>query len=291
MDEQQVTATANTKKRASKKTESRETFPRNIMETPSNTIALSNEALTMFYQVAINMSEIRQLNDLLSNILNSMTKAFGVEGVSIALHDTEQNEFYFLRTLEEERDGQHKSKETMRFDDSVGIGGWVLNKARPALVPDTSKDSRFFAGMDQQEHFKTRSMICLPLKTRQGIIGLLYALNKIEGTFNQDDVEMLKIVCSPIAIAIENALLYEKLEYHAKVLEQENLRLKSEVCDSFGFYEVVGSSPPMRHIFRMVRKIFNTRTTVLIQGETGTGKELIARVIHYNGFLKDTTHH
>jgi Nif-specific regulatory protein len=252
----------------------------------SNHLTLNNETLALFYQVATNLSEIRQLNDLLSNILNSVTNSFGIEGVSIALHDPKQNEFYFIRTLEEVRDGRHKSKATMRFGDSMGIAGWVLRKGRPALVPDTGKDSRFFGGMDH-ENFKTRSMICLPLKTRHGIIGVLYALNKIKGSFNQDDVQTLKIISGPIAIAIENALLYERLESHARVLEQENQHLKSEIFDSFGFNEVVGSSQSMRHIFRMIKKILNTRTTVLIQGETGTGKELIARVIHYNGFLKD----
>ena len=85
------------------------------MERPPNNLTLSNEDLALFYQVAINLSEIRQLNDLLSNILNSVTNAFGIEGVSIALHDPKQNEFYFIRTLEEVRDGQLKSKKTMRY--------------------------------------------------------------------------------------------------------------------------------------------------------------------------------
>ena len=257
------------------------------MQNSTQNLNLSKEALSLFYQVAISISEIRQLNDLLSCILDNTSKTFGIEGASIALHDNLRNEFYFIKTLEEGRNGQHKSKETMRFEDSVGIAGWVLRKGQPALVPDTKKDSRFFSGMDQQENFQTRSMICIPLKTRQGIIGVLYALNKIEGTFSSDDVQMLEIISSPIAIAIENALMYEELQHHAKRLEQENQRLKVEVRNSFGFSEVVGSSPPMRRLFHMVKKIINTRTTVLIQGETGTGKELIAKVIHYNGFLKD----
>lgn len=257
------------------------------MANHQSNLDLSKEALSLFYQVAISMSEIRQLDDLLDSILNSIAKAFNIEGASIALHDDERNEFYFIRTLEEGRDGGHKSKETMRFEDTVGIGGWVLENGRPAIVSDTSKDRRFFAGMDQQENFKTESMVCLPLKTRQGVIGLLYALNKISGSFTDDDVQMLEIVGGPVAIAIENALLYKKLQRHAKALEKENLRLKSEVCSSFGFHEVVGSSPAMRRLYHTVQKILNTQTTVLIQGETGTGKELIGRVIHCNGFLKD----
>ncbi len=254
-----------------------------ILKTPP----INDEALSLFYQVATSFSDSNQLNDLLNNILHCITAAFGIEGASIALHDAERKEFYFLRTLEEGRDGQHKSKETMRFDDSVGIAGWVLREGKPALVPDTSKDYRFFAGMDHQENFETRSMICIPLKTRQGVIGLLYALNKIEGTFTENNVNMLEIVSGPIAIAIENAILYKKLECYAKTLEQENRRLKSEVRSSFGFPEVVGSGQAMRRVFHMVNKILNSWTTVLIQGETGTGKELIARVIHYNGHLKE----
>jgi transcriptional regulator with GAF, ATPase, and Fis domain len=287
MNEQQETTTFNLDKVGQQtKTTSEKRLNRSPNKDLSSSIPLTNKALALFYQVAINISEIRQLNDLLSNILGSTTNAFGIEGVSIALHDTKQHELYFIRTIEEGRDGQDKRKEAMRFGDSIGIGGWVLHEGKPALVPDVSKDSRFFNGMDG-EHFKTRSMICIPLKTRRSTIGVLYALNKIKGAFDQNDVETLKIVGGPIAIAIENALLYEKLEFRARVLEQENQRLKSEVCDSFGFYEVVGSSLSMRHIFRMIKKILNTCTTVLIQGETGTGKELIAKVIHYNGFLKD----
>ena len=287
MNKQQETTAFNPDKVSQcAKTTSKKLLNKGPTKDSSSCIPLTNKALALFYQVAINISEIRQLNDLLSNILSSTTSAFEIEGVSIALHDTERHELYFIRTIEEGRDGQDKRKETMRFDDSIGIGGWVLHESKPALVPDVSKDSRFFNGMDG-EHFKTRSMICIPLKTRHRTIGVLYALNKIKGAFDQNDIQTLKIVCGPIAIAIENALLYEKLQFRARALEQENQRLKSEVCDSFGFYEVVGSSLSMRHIFRMIKKILNAHTTVLIQGETGTGKELIAKVIHYNGFLKD----
>lgn len=257
------------------------------MKDPSKNLPLSNEALALFYQVAISFSEIRRLDDLLNRILNSIAETFGIEGASIALHDSEQHQFYFIRTLEEGRDGLHKNKEIMRFDDSVGIAGWVLREGKPALVPDTSKDPRFFPGMDQQENFKTRSMICLPLKGSQGVIGLLYALNKIEGPFTKSDLQLLEVAGGPISIAIENALLYKKLEHYAKGLEEENQRLKTEVFNHFGFTEMVGTSPVMRRVFHLVKKILNTHTTVLIQGETGTGKEQITRIIHYNGFLRD----
>jgi len=130
-------------------------------------------------------------------------------------------------------------------------------------------------------------MICLPLLTRKGLIGISYALNKLDGEFNERDVKLLENLSGTIAIAIENAQLYGDLKRYASSLEEENLRLKSEVQSRFNLQGVVGSSPAMRRLFDLLGKVIETDTTVLIQGDTGTGKELIAKVLHYNGPRKD----
>jgi Nif-specific regulatory protein len=116
---------------------------------------------------------------------------------------------------------------------------------------------------------------------------VLYTLNKLEGGFTPKEVRLLEILSGTIAIAIENAELYGEIRQYAVSLEKENVRLKSEVQNRFNLQGIIGSSAPMRRVFELLNKVIGTPTSVLIQGETGTGKELLAKVIHYNSALKD----
>jgi Nif-specific regulatory protein len=90
-----------------------------------------------------------------------------------------------------------------------------------------------------------------------------------------------------IAVSIENARLYGDVQQYASALEKENFRLKTECQARFNVQGIIGSSSAMQHVFALLDKVIDTDTAVLIQGETGTGKELLAKVIHYNGHLKD----
>ena len=175
----------------------------------------------------------------------------------------------------------------MRFPDNVGVAGWVMENKRAAVINDVSQNGRFYSGMDDKEHFITKSMICVPLQTRKGFLGVLYALNKKKGEFTEREKKILEILCGTIAVSLENARLYGELKQHVHSLEREKRILQSQVQSRFGFNDIIGSSKPMRAMFDLLEKIIDTSTTVLIQGETGTGKELVAKVIHYNGPLKD----
>jgi len=257
------------------------------MEKLNKEVSFTKEDITLLYDASTSIHAIRDLDKMLKSILCKIKTLFRIEGASIALHDADRKEFYFIRTLEEERNGDHAGMKEMRFPDHLGVAGWVLRENQPVVIQDTSKDNRFFKGIDLQENFVTKSMICLPLRTRKGLIGILYALNKLEGEFTTRETRLLEILSGTIAISIENAMLYGELKDHASSLEQENLRLKSQVQDRFNLQGIIGSSPAMRRIFALMDKVIGTTTSVLIQGETGTGKELVARAIHYNGCLKE----
>lgn len=257
------------------------------MEEKRQEVSFTKEDLTLFYEVSTSIHAIRDLDEMLRNILRTIKTVFQVEGASLALHDADRKEFYFIRTVEVEKNGDYERMKKMRFPDHLGVAGWVLRENRAVIIPDVSKDKRFFNGLDTQENFAAKSMICTPLRTRKGTLGILYALNKLEGEFTPREARLLEVLSETIAIAIDNARFYGELRKYASSLEDENLRLKSEVRSRFNLQGIIGSSSAMRRLFVLLDKVLDTTTTVLIQGETGTGKELIARVIHYNGPLKD----
>jgi Nif-specific regulatory protein len=247
----------------------------------------SKKELTLFYDVATSIQAIRCLDDMLRDILHKIKKVLAIEGASIALHNSQRKEFYFIRTVEEERDGTHDGMARMHFPDHLGVAGWVLRNDCTAIIPDVSKEKRFFRGIDLQEKFTTRSMICLPLHARKGLIGVLYALNKIQGNFTDKDARLLEILSGTIAIALENAILYGELKEYAGNLAEENRLLRETMEDRYHLLGIIGTSPAMQQVFSLLDKVMHTATSVLIEGETGTGKELIAKAIHFNGLLKD----
>ncbi len=250
-------------------------------------VSLNKEDLDLLYEVSTSIHSIHDLDEMLRNVLSKIKEVFKIEGASIALHDRMRKELYFIRTVEEQKGNARQKLEEMRFPDDYGVAGWVLKEQKPVLIPDVSKDKRFTRQLDIQQTLDTRSMICVPLKTRKGLIGVLYALNKRIVEFEQKDLRLLEILSGPIAVSIENARLYGEVQQYASSLEKENLRLKTECQARFNLQGIIGSSAAMQHVFALLDKVIDTRTTVLIQGETGTGKELLARVIHYNGPTKD----
>jgi Nif-specific regulatory protein len=247
----------------------------------------SQKEFDLFYEISTSIHETLDLNEMLKRILLKIRSVFQIEGASLAIHDPDGKEFFFIRTVEDSHQPDAARMRRMRFADHLGVAGWVLRRNQPVIIQDVSKDDRFFKGIDLQENFVTRNMICLPLRTPKGTIGVLYALNKLEGAFTEKEAKLLEVLSGTIAVALENARLYGELKQHADSLEEENVRLKSQVQSRFGIQRIVGSSTGMRRVFDLLEKVMDTKASVLLQGETGTGKELIAKAIHFNGPLKD----
>ena len=129
----------------------------------------------------------------------------------------------------------------------------------------------------------------IPLVNRGRALGVLAIGRTSEGSFTPDDVEFLTQVSGQIAIAIENALAYCEISDLKDKLAQEKLYLEEEIRSEMNFENIVGNSPALKQVLELVETVAPNDSTVLLLGETGTGKELIARAIHDRSRRKDRT--
>jgi formate hydrogenlyase transcriptional activator len=125
-----------------------------------------------------------------------------------------------------------------------------------------------------------QSMCFIPLRSPSGSIGVLALSSKRERAFDEIDTEFAKQVATQVAIALDNARAYRRIEELNHRLNEEKVYIESELQTALHFDEIVGDSPALTEVMQQIRQIAPTDTTVLILGETGTGKELVARAIH-----------
>ena len=128
------------------------------------------------------------------------------------------------------------------------------------------------------EGFKNHFFI--PLASHGRALGVLAVGHTTEAVFRQEDVEFLSQASGQIAVALENALAYREISELKEKLAQEKLYLEEEIRSELNFDHIVGDSPALRRVLEMVETVAATESTVLLLGETGTGKELVARAIH-----------
>ena len=156
------------------------------------------------------------------------------------------------------------------FSDS--IVQHVLTMKKPIIIRDALNDHQFNTSQSIID-MRFCSVMCLPLLDRGAIIGLIYVGNdNIVNQFKPEHLESLTVFASQISLILANAMLVDDLTF-------ENQTLSSQI-DELKFGNIIGDCLPMREVFNTVKKVAATDVTVLIEGETGTGKELIAQELH-----------
>jgi transcriptional regulator with GAF, ATPase, and Fis domain len=148
----------------------------------------------------------------------------------------------------------------------------VLETRRPLVVADALHDAEW-SGSASVVNLRLQSVMCAPLLARGEVFGAIYLGNdSVRNLFDARSLETLTVFASQASLLLQNALLLRDLRR-----ENEELR---EAIDQRRYGELVGAGPSMREVFRRIEKVAPTDVTVLVQGETGTGKELVAREIH-----------
>ena len=158
---------------------------------------------------------------------------------------------------------------------------WVYEHQLPLVIPLLERETRFLCTTTLVEQHGIRSLCALPWTTAHRRIGSLVTGSvKPDAYCDEEDVEFLRQVANQIAITMDNALAYGEIQELKDKLAQEKLYLQDEVRSELNFREIVGKSVALRRVLMLVETVAPTDSTVLIYGETGTGKELIARAIH-----------
>jgi GAF domain-containing protein len=135
---------------------------------------------------------------------------FGAEGCAVLMLDREKQEFYF--PVASDMDAASEARlASLRFPADRGIASWVLTHDRAELVRDATTDDRFYKGIDDKTQMTTRSLLCAPLRTRTGNIGVIEVVNPSADCLTQGDLEFLETVAADVAIACEKAQLYQRL--------------------------------------------------------------------------------
>lgn len=254
------------------------------------------QELETLWDISQSLYQHLNINDLILHIINRVREVMDVEAVSVILQAAGTDELIFCWAENEPSEIATRLRE-IRFPIQYGIAGSVFTSGQPELVLNSEKDSRHYKAVDYITGFKTKSMIAVPLKKKEKTIGVLEVLNKKKGSFNDHDLTFLTILTPIIAMALDNARMYgemdrayndlkiaDKVKNHfIEHTQQENNRLRQEITRQYRFDNIAGNSDRILKVFQLCEKAIQSDITVLVQGETGTGKELIARCIHYNG--------
>jgi Nif-specific regulatory protein len=218
---------------------------------------------------------IRALNSetdpdaLLEAILGMALNAVGAERGMILLKDRAETGFtvHVARNVESEteRDAQAYSR---RIVEAAGAG-------RSIIAMDAGSDDRF-RDLASVSLYGIRSLMCVPLRSRGRIVGTVYLDSRRDGAlFSERDLRFLEAFADHAALALENVRVRAELE-------RENRRLQVAAENRVRFGNLIGRCPAMQRVFDLIGKVAATDLPVLIHGDSGTGKELVARAIHFN---------
>lgn len=234
---------------------------------------ISAKYLKALLEISQEINSIKEPDALLESILQIAIRELSAERGFIVLKNQDEWQVAAVHqmplvSLREMKDISHTTLQT------------ALEKKEPVLTFDTFSENEFDAAQSIIMH-EIRSIAIVPLILRGNFEGALYIDSRgRKAGFTRESLDFLQAFANQAVIALENARLLANIR-------EENAILKEEFHRIFAFKEIVGSSKAMQRVFQLMGKVLNNYTTVLILGETGTGKELVARAIHFNGWRKE----
>jgi formate hydrogenlyase transcriptional activator len=262
-------------------------------------IALAIDAAVNFYLSRQAQDRLKLVLDLTNQVVSNLNFQELLQTISTSVRQVMHYDAAAI--MLPEPDGKHLRVHALDFPDSKGIfkadvlvpiegstpgesfstgKPWVLNRLDPELNPE----------MYEKATAEGINSLCdMPLISRGRTLGVLAVARREENAFDREETCFLTQVAQQIAIGVDNALAYGEIADLKDKLAQEKLYLEEEIRGEMDFEGIVGQSSALRHVLNLVETVAPSDSTVLLLGETGTGKELIARAIHERSRRKERT--
>src|SRR5579884_3107492 len=248
---------------------------------PHHAVAVSvAERPVSEYQVLLEVAESialhRDLPALFHDLFRLLPRVVQFDSLSLMLHQPEQNTMR-LHIFETEVSADLDVLERPVESSPSGLA-WQTQ--RPVIIQNTETESRFPEAMAGLQKRGIQSFCALPLTTAHRRIGAMGFGSKTYGTYSGSDPAFLSLVARQVSVAVDSTLAHEENRRYQQQLAEERLYLTEEIRSEHNFEEIIGDSATLHGVLEQTKTVAPTDSTVLILGETGTGKELIARAIH-----------
>ena len=236
--------------------------------------------LELLYHISRVLDGSLDLRDVVSPVLESLAEHLGMRYGTLTLLNRQSGEIL----IEAAHGLAPEQERRVRYRLGEGVTGRVIESGEPAVIPRTSEAPEFLDRTRRGKRPDT-SFICVPISVGQEVVGALSVdrLYRPEQDL-KEDARLLTIVASMIAQAVQ---LRRAAQEERERLERENERLRLELRERFRPANIVGNAHEMQLVYDQIAQVARSATTVLIVGETGTGKELVAHAIHYNSDRAD----
>jgi Nif-specific regulatory protein len=239
--------------------------------------------LTLLFEVSQTLDRALDLRKAVTPVLEAMAKFAGMMRGTITLLDRETGEI-FIEAAYGLSDSQ---RERGRYKLGEGVTGKVIATGRPVVVPRISEEPLFLNRTGARKNLRSQdiSFLCVPIKLGNETIGALSADRILsEETSPEESVRLMAIIASMIAQAVR---LRKAAQEEKRRLVEENQRLQEELKDRFRPSNIIGNAKAMQSVYDQIAQVARSQTTVLLRGESGVGKELVAHALHYNSDRAD----
>jgi formate hydrogenlyase transcriptional activator len=239
----------------------------------------------------VNNAVVSHLNlkDLMKSISASVRRIIPHDGAFLTIFGPDRSQLQ-VQALD------LQTEDKMPFEEGVFIElggtpeGEAINSRQPVLVAPRLDLVRFYSPWVKKAFAGgVRSGCAVPLVAHGRTLGALSVVSLRESAFGEKEAGLLQQCSNQIAIAVENALAFREIEAVKNKLAQEKIYLEDEIRNDSSFEEIIGQSPALRKVMQLVQTVAPSDSTVLLRGETGTGKELVARALHDHSLRKNMT--
>jgi len=243
------------------------------------------DRLQLLLNLTTRITSSLDLREVLRAIAANIREVVHADAVTVSLYDAAPDKFRVLAV--DFPHGKGVIKEELLCTPSA-VARKVMDTLKPVVIHawdrEVSSDTHDLLAAEG-----IRAFCNIPLVNRGRALGILSILRTTETPFTLENVDFLSRASGQIAIAIENALAYQEISELKDKLAQEKVYLEEEFRSEMGFEQIIGNSPVLKHVLQLVETVAPSDSTVLLLGETGTGKELIARAIHDRSRRKERT--